>query len=79
VIRTYVRLCVAALVATIPTLVIASLVRRAAGVGSLGSLLAVVVTAPVTLVSFGWLIRRMRVRELDQLLTMVPGLRRRTG
>jgi putative peptidoglycan lipid II flippase len=79
VIRTYVRLCAAALVATVPTLVVASLVRRAAGVGALGSLLAVVVTAPVTLVTFSWLIRRMRVRELDQLLAMVPGVGRRTA
>jgi putative peptidoglycan lipid II flippase len=79
VIRTYVRLCVAGLIAAVPTLVAASLVRRAAGVGALGSLATVVVTVPVAIGAFVWLIRRMRVGELDQLLALVPGRRTRSA
>jgi putative peptidoglycan lipid II flippase len=79
VIRTYVRLLVAAVVAAVPTLVVASLVRRAAGTGALGSLATLVVTVPVTALAFVWLVRRMRVRELEQLMAMVPFRRGRAA
>lgn len=79
VIRTYIRLCVAAVLAAVPTVVVASVLRRAAGEGAVGSLATLAVTTPVAIGAFLWLIRRMRVRELDQLLAMVPRLRGRTG
>jgi putative peptidoglycan lipid II flippase len=76
VIRTHVRLVVAAILAGFPMGLLADLVHHAAGRGALGSLATIVVAAPVGLFCFLVLIRRMRVHELDQLLTMLPGGRR---
>ncbi|HWA67885.1 MAG TPA: murein biosynthesis integral membrane protein MurJ [Mycobacteriales bacterium] len=72
VIRTYVRLLVAALVAAIPAELLTLAVRHAVGTGTGGSLAAIVVAAPVALGSFLALARRMRVRELNQLAGMLP-------
>jgi putative peptidoglycan lipid II flippase len=76
VIRTHVRLIIAATLAGFPTYLLAHLVQHAAGDGAVGSLATVAVAAPVGIVCFVVLIRRMRVHELDQLLAMVPGGRR---
>jgi putative peptidoglycan lipid II flippase len=73
VIRTHVRLIVAATLAGFPTYLLAHLVRHAAGSGGLGSLATIAVAAPVGMFCFLVIIRRMRVHELDQLLAMLPG------
>ncbi|HVW80049.1 MAG TPA: murein biosynthesis integral membrane protein MurJ [Mycobacteriales bacterium] len=76
VIRTYVRLIVAAVVAAVPAELLALAIRHAAGSGTGGSLAALVVSAPVALFCFVMLARRMRVRELGQLAGMMPFGRR---
>jgi putative peptidoglycan lipid II flippase len=76
VIRTHVRLLVAATLAGFPTYLIGQLIQDAAGSGPLGALATIVVAAPVGMFCFLVLIRRMRVNELDRLLTMLPGGRR---
>jgi putative peptidoglycan lipid II flippase len=76
VIRTHVRLLVAAVLAGFPTYLLGRVVQHAAGAGPLGSFATVVVAAPVGMFCFLALIRRMRVHELDRLLTMLPGGRR---
>jgi hypothetical protein len=76
VIRTHVRLLVAATLAGFPTYLLSQLLQHAAGHGPLGSLATIVVAAPVGLFCFLVLIRRMRVAEVDRLLAMVPGGRR---
>ncbi len=76
VIRTHVRLIVAAILAGFPTYLLGDLLQHAAGHGPVGSLATIVVAAPVGLFCFLVMVRRMRVRELDQLLAMVPGGRR---
>jgi putative peptidoglycan lipid II flippase len=72
VIRTYVRLIVAALVAAVPAELLALAVHHAAGSGTGGSLATLVISAPVALGSFLMLARRMRVPELGQLAGMLP-------
>jgi putative peptidoglycan lipid II flippase len=77
VIRTYVRLVVAAVVAAIPAELVTLVIHHAAGSGTAGSLATIVIAAPVALGCFLALARRMRVRELDQLAGMLPFGRRR--
>jgi putative peptidoglycan lipid II flippase len=79
VIRTHVRLIVAALVAAVPTELIAALMRHWAGTGSGGSLATVAVAAPAGVVTFVLLARKMRIQELDQLVGLMPFGRFRTG
>ena len=71
VIRTHVRLLVAAIVAAIPAEVFLLVLRNVAGTGTTGSLAAVAVVMPVALGVFYAIIRQMRVGELDQLLSML--------
>lgn len=72
VIRTHVRLIVAALVAAVPTELVAVAVRHGTGTGSAGSLASVALAAPVGLVTFVWVARRMRIQELHQLVGLLP-------
>jgi putative peptidoglycan lipid II flippase len=72
VIRTHVRLIVAALIAAVPTELLALLMRRGLGTGAGGSLAAVAVAAPAGTACFVLLARRMRVQELDHLAGLVP-------
>jgi putative peptidoglycan lipid II flippase len=72
VIRTHVRLGVAALVAAIPGELLALALRHTAGTGAGGSLATILVAAPVALVTFVFLVRRMRVPELEQLVGLLP-------
>jgi putative peptidoglycan lipid II flippase len=72
VIRTHARLVVAAVVAAVPTYLVSRVVTGHVGTGPVGSLAALALGGGVGLVGFWALIRRMRVRELDQLLRMLP-------
>ncbi|HVT63892.1 MAG TPA: murein biosynthesis integral membrane protein MurJ [Mycobacteriales bacterium] len=72
VIRTHVRLIVAALVAAVPTELLAQLVRHAAGADATGSLATVAVAAPAGILAFVLVARRMRIQELDQLVGLLP-------
>jgi putative peptidoglycan lipid II flippase len=76
VIRTYVRLLVAALVAAIPAELLTLVIHHAAGTGTGGSLVTILVSAPVALGCFLALARRMRIGELEQLAGMLPFGRR---
>jgi putative peptidoglycan lipid II flippase len=78
VIRTHVRLLVAGVAAAIPTYLISRLVVHQLGHGPLPALADVAVAGGVGLIVFWLVIRRMRVRELDQLLRMLP-MRSATG
>jgi putative peptidoglycan lipid II flippase len=72
VIRTHVRLIVAACVAAVPIELVALAMRHAAGSGATGSLATVAVAAPAGVVTFVLLARRMRIRELEQLVGLLP-------
>jgi putative peptidoglycan lipid II flippase len=72
VIRTHVRLIVAALIAAVPTELLAALIRRGAGTGAGGSLAAIAVAAPIGTACFVLLARRMRVQELHHLAGLLP-------
>ncbi len=78
VIRTHVRLIVAALVAAVPTELLAFAMRHGVGTGAVGSLATIAVAAPAGIVAFLLLARRMRIRELDQLVGLLPIGRFRT-
>jgi putative peptidoglycan lipid II flippase len=72
VIRTHVRLIVAALVAAVPTEMVALAVRHAAGTGAAGSLATIAVAAPAGVAAFVLVARRMRIQELNQLVGLIP-------
>ncbi|MGN6472715.1 MAG: lipid II flippase MurJ, partial [Mycobacteriales bacterium] len=72
VIRTHVRLIVAALVAAVPTELVALTMRHATGTGSAGSLASIALAAPAGLATFVWAARRMRIEELHQLVGLIP-------
>jgi putative peptidoglycan lipid II flippase len=72
VIRTHIRLIVAALLAAVPTELVALAMRHVAGTGASGSLLTVAVAAPAGVLAFVLMARRMRVRELEQLVGLIP-------
>ncbi|HVS67033.1 MAG TPA: murein biosynthesis integral membrane protein MurJ [Mycobacteriales bacterium] len=72
VIRTHIRLIVAALVAAVPTELIVLLTRHLAGTGSTGSLVTIVLAAPAGAGAFLLIARRMRIRELGQLAGLLP-------
>jgi hypothetical protein len=59
-------------VAAVPTYLVSRVVTGHVGTGPVGSLAALALGGGVGLVGFWALIRRMRVRELDQLLRMLP-------
>jgi putative peptidoglycan lipid II flippase len=73
VIRTHVRLGVAAVVAGVPTYVVDRVLVAHAGRGPTAAVAVIAVAGGVGLVVFALVIRRMRLRELDQLLRMIPG------
>jgi putative peptidoglycan lipid II flippase len=73
VIRTYVRLALAGLIAAVPADLVLRLIGSGRQATPLGAGLAVVVAAAVGLVVFVLVTRRLRVRELDQLLRTLPG------
>jgi putative peptidoglycan lipid II flippase len=77
VIRTHVRLLVAAVIAAVPAELVVLVVRHVAGTGTGGSLLTIAVAAPVAIGGFLLLARRMRVSELHQIAGMLPTGRRR--
>ncbi len=72
VIRTHVRLVVAALVAAVPTELLAVGIRRGLGTGTGGSLATIALAAPAGTVCFVMLARRMRIQELHQLVGLLP-------
>jgi putative peptidoglycan lipid II flippase len=76
VIRTHIRLLVAAIVAAVPAELLVLVVHHAAGSGTSGSLATIAVATPVALGTFLALARRMRIDELHQLLAMLPVRRR---
>jgi putative peptidoglycan lipid II flippase len=73
VIRTHVRLLVAAVIAAVPTYLVSRVVTDRAGDGPAAAVLALALASGAGLIVFWLVIRRMRVRELDQLLRMLPG------
>lgn len=73
VIRTHVRLVVAAGLATIPTVVAARILTGALGERPVGALVSSVLAAGLGGVVFVALARRMRVRELATLVRLLPG------
>jgi putative peptidoglycan lipid II flippase len=79
VIRTYVRLLVAGVITAIPVVVITDLLGFKRGSSPALGFVTVLAASAVGLVVFVLLIRRLRVRELDQLLAMVPGRSRIAG
>jgi putative peptidoglycan lipid II flippase len=79
VIRTHVRLVVAAVVAAVPTYVVSRLVLAHTGEGPVAALVVLAAAGGVGLVAFSLVIRRMRLRELDALLRMIPGRARPTA
>jgi putative peptidoglycan lipid II flippase len=76
VIRTHIRLVVAALVAAVPAELTVLAIRHALGTGDGGALATIAVATPVALGGFLLLVRRMRVDELGQLTGMLPTRRR---
>jgi putative peptidoglycan lipid II flippase len=74
--QTYVRVTVAAVAAGALAWVLARLLTSAAGDGTLGSLVALVAAGGVLSVVYFVLVRRMHVREVDEVLNLV---RRRRG
>ncbi|HWC35540.1 MAG TPA: murein biosynthesis integral membrane protein MurJ [Mycobacteriales bacterium] len=72
VIRTHVRLIVAALLAAVPTELLSLAIRRGVGTGTGGSLAAIAVAAPAGIATFLLVVRRMRVPELGQLVALLP-------
>ncbi len=72
VIRTHVRLVVASVIAAVPTYLVSRIVTDHAGEGPAAALLEIVAAGGVGLLVFWIVIRQMRVRELDQLLRMMP-------
>jgi putative peptidoglycan lipid II flippase len=72
VIRTHVRLIVAALVAAVPTMLLITAVGHGVGPGPGGSLITIVAAAPVGIATFVLLARRMRIAELQQLVGLLP-------
>lgn len=75
VIRTHIRLIVAAVVAAVPAELLTVAIRHATGTGTGGSLATIAVAAPVALGGFLLVARRMRVTELGQIARMIPGRR----
>jgi putative peptidoglycan lipid II flippase len=73
VIRTHVRLLVAAVIAAVPTYLVSRVVTDQAGDGPTGAVLALALASGAGLIVFWLVIRRLRVREVDQLLRMLPG------
>jgi putative peptidoglycan lipid II flippase len=73
VIRTYVRLLFAGLIAAIPVELITRLIGSGTASKPLGALLTVVVAVLAGLVVFVLVARRMRIGELSALLRMLPG------
>jgi putative peptidoglycan lipid II flippase len=72
VIRTHVRLIVAALIAAVPTELLAWVMRHVAGTDATGSLITVLVAAPAGIATFVFVARRMRIQELQQLVGLIP-------
>jgi putative peptidoglycan lipid II flippase len=79
VIRTHVRLLVAAIIAAVPTYLVSRVVTDRAGDGPAAAVLTLALASGAGLIVFWLVIRRMRVRELDQLLRMLPGRSRTVG
>jgi putative peptidoglycan lipid II flippase len=73
VIRTHVRLALAGVIAAIPTELIIRLIGRHHEASPAGALLAIIAAGVPGLVVFVLVARRLRIRELSQLLAMVPG------
>ena len=71
-IRTYVRLLVAALVAAVPAELLALAIHHAAGTGTGGSLATIIVAAPVALGGLPHARPTDASRELNQLASMLP-------
>jgi putative peptidoglycan lipid II flippase len=73
VIRTHVRLILAGLLAAIPAELITRLIGSSTESKPLGALATIAAAATAGLVVFVLIARRLRVRELEELLTMLPG------
>jgi putative peptidoglycan lipid II flippase len=73
VIRTHIRLLVAGLVAAVPVELITHLIGGAHQARPLGALLTIIVAGVPGLAVFILVARRLRIREIDELVAMVPG------
>ena len=73
VIRTYVRLILAGLITAIPVVAITRLIGFDTESKPLGALVTIVVAGSAGLAVFVLIARRLRVRELEQLVGMLPG------
>ena len=73
VIRTHVRLILAGLVAAVPAELITRLIGSETESRPLGALADIVATAAVGIVVFILIARRLRVREVGELLELLPG------
>jgi putative peptidoglycan lipid II flippase len=73
VIRTYVRLGVAGVVAAVPTLLLTRLISGHTTATPLNALITIVVASAVGLGVFVLIVRRMRVSELADVMRMLPG------
>jgi putative peptidoglycan lipid II flippase len=72
VVRTHLRLIVAALVAAIPAEALAVVMHHTAGTSAWGSLATIALVTPVALWCYAAIARRMRVGELGAVLGMLP-------
>ena len=79
VIRTHVRLLLAALIAAVPAEIITHLIGHDTQNSPAGALATIVAAAGIGVVVFVLVARRLRVPELDQLRRMLPGRTRATG
>ncbi|HWB65856.1 MAG TPA: murein biosynthesis integral membrane protein MurJ [Mycobacteriales bacterium] len=79
VIRTHVRLAVAAVIAAVPAELLTRWLTDSLGQRPLGALATIVVAGGVGLSVFALLISRMRVAEIRMLLSMLPGRRATAG
>jgi putative peptidoglycan lipid II flippase len=73
VIRTHVRLLLAAIVAAVPSEVVTHLIGHDTQNRPLGAFVTIILAAGVGLVAFLLVARRLRVSEIEQLRRMLPG------
>jgi putative peptidoglycan lipid II flippase len=79
VIRTHIRLLLAAVIAAIPAEIVTHLIGHDTQNSPAGALATIVAAAGTGLVVFVAIARRLRVQELDQLRRMLPGRTRAAG
>jgi putative peptidoglycan lipid II flippase len=73
VIRTHVRLLLAAIVAAVPAEIVTHLIGQHTQNTPVGAFVTILVASGVGLVTFFLVARRLRVGEIDQIRRMIPG------